>query len=186
LKDHQPKKSKPNIVKVISETPESERQDIEELEGMVHQLTTQVNEFKQHQQHYPERHTLSVGQSVAVVVDMNYVVDGMNSVEVGMNYVVVGMNSVEVGMNSVTHESEGQDIEELEGMVHQLTTQVNEFKQYQQQPQYYKSYEFCRGWYEFCCDWYELCCGWYELYPCCTCELLFHRLPLLSMYLLLL
>jgi hypothetical protein len=38
-KDHQPKKSKPNIVKVISETPESERQDIEELEGMVHQLT---------------------------------------------------------------------------------------------------------------------------------------------------
>ena len=49
-KDHQPKKSKPNIVKVISETPESERQDIEELKGMVHQLTTQVNEFKQHQQ----------------------------------------------------------------------------------------------------------------------------------------
>ena len=48
--DHQPKKSKPNILKVISETPESERQDIEELEGMVHQLTTQVNEFKQHQQ----------------------------------------------------------------------------------------------------------------------------------------
>ena len=49
-KNHQPKKSKPNIVKVISETPESERQDIKELKGMVHQLTTQVNEFKQHQQ----------------------------------------------------------------------------------------------------------------------------------------
>ena len=40
------------------------------------------------------RHTLSVGQSVAVVVDMN-------SVEVDMNSVVVGMNSVVVGMNSV-------------------------------------------------------------------------------------
>jgi hypothetical protein len=45
--------------------------------------------------------TLSVGQSVAVVVDMNYVVDGMNSVEVGMNSVVVGMNYVVIGMNSV-------------------------------------------------------------------------------------
>jgi hypothetical protein len=32
-KDHQPKKSKPNIVKVISKTHESEGQDIEELEG---------------------------------------------------------------------------------------------------------------------------------------------------------
>ena len=54
------------------------------------------------------RHTLSVGQSVAVVVDMNSVevdmnsvVVGMNSVEVDMNSVVVGMNSVVVGMNSV-------------------------------------------------------------------------------------
>ena len=46
--------------------------------------------------YYPERHTLSVGQSVAVVVDMNYVVHGMNSVEVGMNSVVVGMNYVSV------------------------------------------------------------------------------------------
>jgi hypothetical protein len=44
-------------------------------------------------------HTLSVGQSVAVVVDMNYVEVGMNSVVVGMNSVVVGMNSVVVGMN---------------------------------------------------------------------------------------
>ena len=51
--------------------------------------------------YYPERHTLSVGQSVAVVADMNYVVDGMNSVEVGMNSVVVGMNSVVVGMHYV-------------------------------------------------------------------------------------
>ena len=48
--DHQTKKSKPNIVKFISETPESERQDIEELQDMVHQLTTQDNKFKQHQQ----------------------------------------------------------------------------------------------------------------------------------------
>ena len=44
-KDHQPKKSKPNMVKIISE-----RQDFEELKGMVQQLTTQVNEFKLHQQ----------------------------------------------------------------------------------------------------------------------------------------
>jgi predicted aspartyl protease len=43
--------------------------------------------------YYPVRHTLSVGQSVAVVVDMN-------SVEVDMNSVVVGMNSVVVGMNT--------------------------------------------------------------------------------------
>ena len=47
------------------------------------------------------RHTLSVGQSVAVVVDMNSVEVDMNSVVVGMNSVVVGMNSVLVGMNSV-------------------------------------------------------------------------------------
>ena len=47
------------------------------------------------------RHTLSVGQSVAVVVDMNSVEVDMNSVVVGMNSVVVGMNSVVVGMNSV-------------------------------------------------------------------------------------
>jgi hypothetical protein len=40
------------------------------------------------------RNTLFVGQSVAVVVDMN-------SVEVDVNFVVVGMNSVEVDMNSV-------------------------------------------------------------------------------------
>ena len=46
-------------------------------------------------------HILSVGQSFAVVVDMNFVVVGMNSVEAGMNSVVVGMNSVVVGMNSV-------------------------------------------------------------------------------------
>ena len=52
-KDHQPKKSKPNIIKVVSETPESERQDIEELKGMVHQITTKVNELKQHQQQPP-------------------------------------------------------------------------------------------------------------------------------------
>jgi hypothetical protein len=112
-------------------------QDIEDLKGMVHQLTTQVNEFKQHQQqpqyykgnnyrdnrgrrwnnsshecvllvhnvdnrsYYPVRHTLSVGQSVAVVVDMNSVEVDMNSVEVGMNSVEVDMNSVVVGMNSV-------------------------------------------------------------------------------------
>ena len=47
------------------------------------------------------RHTLSVGQSVAVVVDMNSVEVDMNSVEVGMNSVEVDMNSVVVGMNSV-------------------------------------------------------------------------------------
>ena len=41
-------------------------------------------------------HILSVGQSFAVVVDMNFVVVGMNSVEAGMNSVVVGMNSVTV------------------------------------------------------------------------------------------
>ena len=46
------------------------------------------------------RHTLSVGQSVAVVVDMNSVEVDMNSVVVGMNSVVVGMNTVVVGMNS--------------------------------------------------------------------------------------
>ena len=46
--------------------------------------------------YYPERHTLSVGQSVAVVVDMNYVVDGINYVVIGMNSVVVGMNYVPV------------------------------------------------------------------------------------------
>ena len=45
-------------------------------------------------------HTLSVGQSVAVVVDMNSVEVDMNSVVVGMNSVVVGMNTVVVGMNS--------------------------------------------------------------------------------------
>ena len=49
-KDHQPKKSKPNIIKVISETPESETQEFEELKGMIQQLTTQDNEFNQHQQ----------------------------------------------------------------------------------------------------------------------------------------
>ena len=47
------------------------------------------------------RHTLSVSQSVAVVVDMNYVEVDMNYVVVAMNSVVVGMNSVVVGMNSV-------------------------------------------------------------------------------------
>jgi hypothetical protein len=81
---------------------------------------------------------------------MNYVVVGMNYVVVGMNYVVVGMYSVElekdyqpkksklniVKVISETPESERQDIEELKGMVHQLTTQVNEFKQHQKQPQY--------------------------------------------------
>jgi hypothetical protein len=83
---------------------------------MVYQLTTQVSEFKQHQQqpqYYKSNKYIDnrgrrwnnsshvLGQSVAVVVDMNYVVDGMNSVEVGMNSVVVGMNYVVVGMNSV-------------------------------------------------------------------------------------
>ena len=47
------------------------------------------------------RHTLSVGQSVAVVVDMNSVEVDMNSVVVGMNYVEVDMNSLVVGMNFV-------------------------------------------------------------------------------------
>jgi hypothetical protein len=85
-KEHQPKKSKPNIVKVISETPESERQDIEELEGMVHQTGPSVLaswslnvwcDLISHdsqsgcvllvhnvdnRSYYPERHTLSVGQ----------------------------------------------------------------------------------------------------------------------------
>jgi hypothetical protein len=47
-------------------------------------------------------HTLSVGQSVAVVaVGMDYVVVGMDYVVVGMDYVVVGMDYVVVGMNSV-------------------------------------------------------------------------------------
>ena len=46
-------------------------------------------------------HILSVGQSFAVVVDMNYVEVDMNYVVVAMNSVVVGMNSVVVGMNSV-------------------------------------------------------------------------------------
>ena len=50
-KDHQPKKSKPNTSKAITET-NTYKKEMDELRGMVQQLSTQVTEMQQQQTQY--------------------------------------------------------------------------------------------------------------------------------------
>lgn len=48
-KDHQPKKSKPNTAKAITPIETTDRRDIEDLKGMVQQLTHTVTQLKEQQ-----------------------------------------------------------------------------------------------------------------------------------------